>query len=61
MQHRPDEIATTVQLNGLLRQELPKVNEHKVLAKIYQSLRMEVNKEIDVLQSFLTQSKDVIK
>ncbi len=61
VQHRPDEIATTMQLNELLRQVLPKGNEHKVLAKIYQSLRMEVNKEIEVLQSFLTQSKDVLK
>ena len=61
VQHRPDEIATTMQLNEVLRQVLPKGNEHKVLAKIYQSLRMEVNKEIDVLQSFLTQSKDVLK
>lgn len=61
VQHRPDEIATTMQLNEVLRQVLPKGNEHKVLAKIYQSLRMEVNKEIEVLQSFLTQSKDVLR
>ena len=61
VENRTDEIATTMQLNEVVRQVLPKGNEHKVLAKIYQSLRMEVNKEIEVLQSFLTQSKDVLK
>lgn len=61
VQHRPDEIVTTMQLNKVLHQVLPKGNEHKVLAKIYQSLRMEVNKEIEALQSFLSQSKDVLR
>jgi len=50
-----------MQLNKVLHPVLPKGNEHKVLAKIYQALRMEVNKEIEVLQSFLTQSKDVLR
>ena len=61
VQNRVVEIATTIQLNEVLNQVLPKGNEHKVLAKIYQSLRMEVNKEIEALQSFLTQSKDVLR
>jgi 16S rRNA (cytosine1402-N4)-methyltransferase len=61
VQKRPGEIATTMQLNEVLQPVLPKGNEHKVLAKIYQALRMEVNKEIEVLQSFLTQSKDVLR
>ena len=61
IQNRVVEIATTMQLNEVLNQVLPKGNEHKVLAKIYQSLRMEVNKEIEALQSFLTQTKDVLR
>lgn len=61
IQNRVVEIATTMQLNEILNQVLPKGNEHKLLAKIYQSLRMEVNKEIEALQSFLTQSKDVLR
>jgi 16S rRNA (cytosine1402-N4)-methyltransferase len=61
VQKRLGEIATTMQLNKVLHPVLPKGNEHKVLAKIYQALRMEVNKEIEVLQSFLTQSKDVLR
>ena len=61
VQKRPGEIATTMQLNEVLQPVLPKGNEHKALAKIYQALRMEVNKEIEVLQSFLTQSKDMLR
>jgi 16S rRNA (cytosine1402-N4)-methyltransferase len=61
VQNRKKEIATTMQLNEVLRQVLPKGNEYKVLAKIYQALRMKVNKEIESLQSFLTQSKELLK
>jgi 16S rRNA (cytosine1402-N4)-methyltransferase len=61
VQNRVAEIATTMQFNEVLNQVLPKGNEHKVLAKIYQSIRMEVNKEIEALKSFLTQSKDVLR
>ena len=61
VQNRKKEIATTMQLNEVLRQVLPKGNEYKVLAKVYQALRMKVNKEIESLQSFLTQSKELLK
>lgn len=60
-QNRPTEIASTEQLNVLLSDFLPRGNENKVLAKIYQALRMEVNKEVSVLQDFLAQCKDVLK
>jgi len=60
-QNRPTEIETTEQLNALLSDFLPRGNENKVLAKIYQALRMEVNKEVSVLQDFLVQCKDVLK
>lgn len=60
-QNRPAEIETTEQLNALLSDFLPRGNENKVLAKIYQALRMEVNKEVEVLQNFLVQCKDVLK
>lgn len=56
-QNRTKEINTTIELNELLSSFLPKGNEHKVLAKIYQALRMEVNSEINVLQDFLLQCK----
>ena len=40
---------------------LPKGYENKVLAKIYQSLRIEVNSEIDALKEMLSQLPDVVK
>lgn len=46
-------IATTVQLNAALAPVLPKNAEHKVLAKIYQALRIEVNQEMRSLEKFL--------
>ena len=61
VQNRTEEIETTVQLNALLSGFLPRGNENKVLAKMYQALRMEVNKEVTVLQDFLVQCKDVLK
>jgi len=60
-QNRAEEIHTTEQLNAILSEFLPRGNENKVLAKIYQALRMEVNKEVDVLQDFLVQCKEVLK
>ena len=59
-QNRSKEISTTQQLNALLSDFLPQGNEHKVLAKIYQALRMEVNQEVEVLQDFLMQCKSVL-
>ena len=60
VQNRSKEISTTQQLNVLLSDFLPQGNEHKVLAKIYQALRMEVNQEVEVLQDFLMQCKSVL-
>ncbi|MGZ3893739.1 MAG: 16S rRNA (cytosine(1402)-N(4))-methyltransferase RsmH [Bacteroidia bacterium] len=40
----------------------PKYNkEHQYLAKVFQSLRIEVNNEIEVLKEFLRQSLEVLK
>jgi 16S rRNA (cytosine1402-N4)-methyltransferase len=40
---------------------LPKKRSNKLLAQIYQALRIEVNSEIDVIKSFLIQTKDVLR
>lgn len=60
VQNRVQEIATTREFNTLLSKFLPQGNEHKILAKMYQALRMEVNKEVEVLQDFLMQCKTVL-
>lgn len=48
-------IETTTQLADVLKPCLPKGKENKFLSKIFQALRIEVNKEMEVLESFLSQ------
>ena len=55
------EIKTTLELNNLLISILPKKRSNKLLAQIYQALRIEVNSEIEVIKSFLIQTKDVLQ
>ena len=47
------EIATTGQLDEILKPVLPAFAEHKYLAKVYQALRIEVNQEMLSLEKFL--------
>ena len=49
-------IETTIQLAEVLKPCLPKGKENKFLSKIFQALRIEVNKEMEVLESFLPQT-----
>jgi len=51
IQGRP--LHTTGDLDRALEKILPKGAEHKVLAKIYQALRIEVNQEMRSLEKFL--------
>ena len=46
-------IETTGQLDRAIECMLPKFAEHKVLAKVYQALRIEVNQEMKSLEKFL--------
>ncbi|OFX18859.1 MAG: 16S rRNA (cytosine(1402)-N(4))-methyltransferase [Bacteroidetes bacterium GWA2_31_9b] len=48
-------------LVDLIMPFLPKHAEHKFLAKVFQALRIEVNREMEYLQSMLLQTIDVIK
>ena len=54
-------IETTTQLKEAVQRRLPKGRENKVLAQIFQALRIEVNQEMDALEAFLTQCPDVLK
>jgi 16S rRNA (cytosine1402-N4)-methyltransferase len=58
-QKRP--IQTSAELNAALKNILPPVNDWKVLAPIYQAIRMEVNQELAALQNFLSASLKVLK
>ena len=48
-------IKTTEQLKEVLQQFLPQFKEHKILAKIYQAIRIEVNQETQIIKEFLVQ------
>lgn len=54
-------IETSEQLNEVLRPFLFKEKEHKILAQIYQALRIEVNQEIEALKEFLLQTPELLK
>ena len=54
-------ILTTTQLIEAVRTHLPRGKENKTLAQVFQALRIEVNHEMDVLASFLSQCADVLK
>ena len=54
-------IETSFQLRNLLQKYLPKAKEHKILAQIFQAIRIEVNEELEVLKEFLIQTPDLLK
>lgn len=54
-------IRTTEELRVALQRFLPKHREHKVLAQIYQAIRIEVNQEIEVLKEFLEQTQEILE
>jgi len=53
-------IKTTDKLKVTLSQHLPERVKNKVLAQIYQAIRIDVNQEMDVLREFLEQSLEVL-
>lgn len=53
-------IETTEQLKSVLKKYLPPRKENKILAQIYQAIRIEVNQEIEALKEFLTQVPELL-
>ncbi len=56
-----DEIRTSEQLKAILKRFLQHRKEHKILAQIYQAIRIEVNQEIEVLKELLLQVPELLK
>lgn len=54
-------IKTSEQLKTVLKQFLNHKKENKVLAQIFQAIRIEVNQEIKALKEFLLQTQDIIR
>ncbi|UFH47679.1 16S rRNA (cytosine(1402)-N(4))-methyltransferase RsmH [Flavobacterium galactosidilyticum] len=53
-------IKTTDKLKEVLARHLPDRVRNKILAQIYQAIRIEVNQEMDVLKEFLEQSLEIL-
>lgn len=53
-------IETSIQLKNVLSNFLPKGREHKVIAQVFQAIRIEVNQEIEVLKEFLLQVPELL-
>ncbi len=53
-------IKNTEQLKIVLGRFLPAHKSHKILAQMYQAIRIEVNQEMDVLKEFLEQSLEIL-
>ena len=53
-------IETTAQLKMAVQRHLPRGKENKVLAQLFQALRIEVNQELEALTTFLGQCPDVL-
>ena len=54
-------IKTSEQLKEVLKKFVKHKNEHKVLAQIYQAIRIEVNQEIEALKELLLQTPELLK
>ncbi|WP_353779217.1 16S rRNA (cytosine(1402)-N(4))-methyltransferase RsmH [Winogradskyella sp. 3972H.M.0a.05] len=54
-------IETSVELKQVLQRFLLPRKEHKILAQIYQAIRIEVNQELEVLKELLLQTSELLK
>ncbi|MBS9767185.1 MAG: 16S rRNA (cytosine(1402)-N(4))-methyltransferase RsmH [Flavobacteriaceae bacterium] len=54
-------IETSFDLRNVLQSFLPKQRENKVLAQIFQAIRIEVNQEMDALKEFLEETLNLLK
>lgn len=54
------EIRTSFQLRDAIARHLPRQKQNKILAQVFQAIRIEVNGEMEVLKEFLLQAADVI-
>ena len=53
-------LKSTFDLKSAIQQYLPKGRENKVMAQVFQAIRIEVNQELEVLKEFLLQVPDLL-
>ncbi len=56
-----NKIKTSEQLKKVLSRFLPAHKENKILAQIYQAIRIEVNQELEALKEFLLQTNEILE
>ena len=54
-------IETTQELVQTVKKCIPEKQKNKLLARLFQAIRIEVNEELEVLKAFLEQSAEVLK
>lgn len=54
-------IKTSEDLKEVLQRFLPQHKKHKILAQIYQAIRIEVNQEIEAMKEFLDQLPELLR
>lgn len=55
-----DSVNTIFQLKDLIKTCVPKWKENQYMAQVFQALRIEVNRELHVLQKFLAQTNEAL-
>ena len=56
-----NEIKTTTQLNEIIHPLIPNRISNKILSRVYQSIRIEVNNELEAIRSLLKQTVELLK
>ncbi|WP_019671051.1 16S rRNA (cytosine(1402)-N(4))-methyltransferase RsmH [Eudoraea adriatica] len=59
-QREKSPVKTTTDLKMVLKDFLPKFRENKILAQIYQAIRIEVNQELVAIEEFLLQTPEIM-
>jgi 16S rRNA (cytosine1402-N4)-methyltransferase len=61
VQSRTDNpIITSIALKNAIKRYLPARKENKIMAQVFQAIRIEVNQEIEALREFLTQIPELL-
>ena len=56
-----NEIKTTTQLNEIIHPLIPNRISNKILSRVYQSIRIEVNNELEAIRSLLKQTVELLR
>ena len=58
---KDEQISTTTALKSIALKCAPRKQEHKYLAQVFQAIRIEVNRELESLETFLEKALEVLK